>query len=245
MASIQPFEIRVNGNPVPAYLAMPAEEGPHPGIIVMSEIFGVNENIKNVCMRLADQGYAAVTVDHFHREEESTSPFDQPEIGLEKRSRLKDVELIAEMRAAVDALKTLDAVNADSIGSLGFCLGGRLSYLAACTIPDLAACVVFYGGGMVNDSPTENMPVPPVEMTANIRCPVLAHYAEEDHTVPQEHLERIRQALKDHGKEHEVIQYPGTIHGFANDSKPDSYEPESAKLAWERTHAFLENHLKD
>ena len=63
MASIQPFEIRVNGNPVPAYLAMPAEEGPHPGLIVMSEIFGVNENLKNVCMRLADQGYAAATVD--------------------------------------------------------------------------------------------------------------------------------------------------------------------------------------
>ena len=147
MPSIQPFEIRVNGNPVPTYLAVPAEEGPHPGLIVMSEIFGVNENIKNVCMRLADQGYAAVAVDHFHREEESTSPFDRPEIGLEKRSRLKDVELIAEMRAAVDALKILDAVNADRIGSLGFCLGGRLSYLAACTIPDLAACVVFYGGG--------------------------------------------------------------------------------------------------
>ncbi len=242
--TIEGVEIQVDGSPVPAYLSLPTSEGRHPGILVFSEIFGVNQNIKNVCMRLADQGYVTVTVGHFHREEEPVTPFDRSEIGREKRSRLKDSNLIAETRAVVEYLKGHEAVGGNRIGSLGFCLGGRLSYLAACTVPELAACVVFYGGGIVNDNPTENMPVPPVEMTANIQCPVLGHYAEEDHTVPPEHLERIRRALRDHGKDHDIIQYPGTVHGFANDSKPDSHEPNATNLAWERTLAFLAKNLK-
>lgn len=245
MGAIQRVEIEVDSGRVPAYLSLPAEEGTHPGMIVMCEIFGVNDNIKNVCMRLADQGYAAMAVDHFHREEEPVTPFDRPDIGLEKRARLKDEHLIAEMRGAVEYLKRHEAVGGDQIGSLGFCLGGRLSYLAACTIPELAACVVYYGGGIVNDNPTENMPVAPVEMTANIQCPVLGHYAEKDHTAPLEHVERIRKALTDHGKDHQIIVYEKTMHGFSNDSKADSYEPKAAQLAWERTLAFLEKHLKD
>jgi carboxymethylenebutenolidase len=245
MASIQSIKIWASGNPIPAYLATPEEDKPHPGLMVFSEIFGINQNIKNVCMRLAEQGYVAISIDHFHREEESTSPFDHPEIGLEKRSRLKDSEIIVEIRSAVDYLKTLKIVKSDCIGSLGFCLGGRLSYLAACTIAELSACVVFYGGGIVCDNPTENMPIAPVAMTEKIQCSVLAHYAEKDHTVPQGHLETIRQSLTNHDKDHEIIQYPRTLHGFANDSKPDSYNSEAAKLAWERTFAFLEKHLKD
>ena len=105
MTAIQRVEIKVDGGPVPAYLSVPAEVGTHPGILVLCEIFGVNENIKNVCMRLADQGYVAMALDPFHREEQPVSPFDRPEIGLEKRARLKDVHLIAEMRGAVEYLK--------------------------------------------------------------------------------------------------------------------------------------------
>ena len=244
MATIQPVEIQVDGNPVPAYLSVPRGGENHPGIIVLCEIFGVNQNIRNVCTRLADHGFAAMAVNPFHREAKPVTPYDQAPLGLEKRSRLKDEILVAEMRGAVEHLKGLEEVNAEKIGSLGFCLGGRLSYLAACTIPELAACVVFYGGGIVNDAPTENMPTPPVEMTANIRCPVLGHYAESDHTAPPEHVERIRKTLQDNGKEFEIIVYENTVHGFANDGKPDTYEPNAAKLAWERSLEFLAEHLK-
>ena len=243
VAAIQPVEIDVKGSPVPAYLAVPKAAGTQPGMLVISEIFGANEHIQDVCMRLADSGYAAITVEHFHREKEPLTPYEQSAVALEKRARLRDENLVAEMQAAVTYLKGREEVGGKPVGSIGFCLGGRLSYLAACQIPELAACVVYYGGGIVNDNLTPQMPVAPVTLTPNIRCPVMGHFAEVDHTVPLEHVERIRKALIEAKVSHEIFVYEKTVHGFFCDAR-GAFEPKAAKLSWERTLAFLARHLE-
>ncbi|MFQ5915233.1 MAG: dienelactone hydrolase family protein [Nitrospinota bacterium] len=242
-AKAQHVHISVNGTQIPAYLALPDGPGKHPGLLVFEEIFGVNDHIQDVCRRFAGEGYAAFAVEHFHREKEVMTPYSDIAVGLEKKGRLKDAELAAEMRAAADYLKGLDGVNENRVGAIGYCMGGRLSYLAAAKLPELAACVVYYGGGIVSDDLNENTPVAPVSLTKDIPCPVLGHFAENDHSIPLDHVERIKKALGDAGKTHEVFVYEGTVHGFFCDVR-DSYHPEAAKVSWGRTLAFLKKNLK-
>ncbi|MFQ5692542.1 MAG: dienelactone hydrolase family protein, partial [Nitrospinota bacterium] len=187
--------VDVNGTEVPAYLALPGGSGPHPGLLVIEEIFGVNDHIQDVCRRFANEGYAAIAVEHFHREAETLTPYSDPPAGREKRTRLKDAEVVSEMRAGVDHLKGLEEVDEGRVGVIGYCMGGRYSYLAATELPDLSACVVYYGGGIVSDDLNENTPVAPVSKTEDIQCPVMGHFAEKDHAIPLDHVEQIRKAL--------------------------------------------------
>jgi len=92
--------------------------------------------------------------------------------------------VVADLRAGVDHLKGLSEVNADKVGVLGYCMGGRMSYLAATKMPDLAACVVYYGGQIVSDDLNESTPPAPVSMTADIQCPMMCHFGETDHAIP-------------------------------------------------------------
>ena len=205
------IRIDVDGTEVPAYLALPEGSGPRPGMLVIEEIFGVNDQIRDVCRRFASEGYAAISVEHFHRETEPLTPYADRETAGEKMRRLKDAEMVAEMRAGVAYLKTLAEVDENRVGVIGYCLGGTLSYLAAANMPDLAACVVYYGTAIVNDDLNENTPVAPISLTKDIRCPVLGHFAEKDHAVPLEHVERIKGALSDAAKPHPIGSSTGSI----------------------------------
>ncbi len=238
------IRIDVDGTEVPAYLALPEGSGPRPGMLVIEEIFGVNDQIRDVCRRFASEGYAAISVEHFHRETEPLTPYADRETAGEKMRRLKDAEMVAEMRAGVDYLKTLAEVDENRVGVIGYCLGGTLSYLAAAKMPDLAACVVYYGTAIVNDDLNENTPVAPISLTKDIRCPVLGHFAEKDHAVPLEHVERIKGALSDAAKTHEIFVYEGALHAFFRDNDPNRYHPDAAGLSWRRTLSFLEKNLK-
>ena len=238
------IRIEVNGTEVPAYLVLPDGTGPHPGMLVIEEIFGVNGHIQDICRRFAGEGYAAISVEHFHRETETLTPYTEMPTGLEKKGRLKDAEMVAEMRAGADHLKGLEEVDENRLGVVGYCMGGRFSYLAAAKMPDLAACVVYYGGGIVSDDLNENTPVAPVSLTNDIQCPLLGHFAENDHAISLDHVEQIKKALSDAGKTHEVFVYDDTVHGFFCDVR-DSYNADAAKVSWERTLEFLQKNLKD
>ena len=238
------IEISVNGDQMPAYLVLPEGPGPHPGLLIIEEIFGVNDHIQDICRRYAGYGYAALSVELFHREAEPHTPYTEFEVARDKRTRLKDSEVVAEMRAGVDHLRGLDEVNADKVGVLGYCMGGRMSYFAATQMPDLAACVVYYGGGIVTHDLNENTPVAPVSLTGDIQCPVMCHFGETDHAIPLDQVDQIRKALADAGKTHDVFVYDGAGHGFFCDQREGHFHEEAAKLSLERTLAFLETQLK-
>ncbi len=239
------IEISVNGNQVPAYLVLPEGPGPHPGLLIIEEIFGVNDHIRDICRRYAGYGYATLSVELFHREAEPQTPYTEFETARDKRTRLKDSEVAAEMRAGVAHLRGLDEVNADKVGILGYCMGGRMSYFAATQIPDLAACVVYYGGGIVTDALNENTPAAPVSLTGDIQCPVMCHFGETDHAIPLDQVDQIRKALADAGKTHDVFVYDGAGHGFFCDQREGHFHEEAAKLSLERTLAFLGKQMKN
>ena len=222
----------IDVGPMPAYLARPEGTGPWPAVIVVQEAFGLNDHIKDVARRVAGEGYVALAPDLFYRGGKGrTAGYDQLPKALELMGALKDDEIVADVGSAVAHLERRPDVRKGRIGITGFCMGGRVSYLAACALPGkIAAAVPYYGGGI------------PIDRTATLQAPVLAFFGEDDAFIPMDQVERLRAEAKRLGKSVEVVTYPKAPHGFFCNER-DSYRPEAAKDAWERTKAFLKKHL--
>jgi carboxymethylenebutenolidase len=229
--SVQGEMIDVGG--MPAYLARPAGAGPSPAVLVIQEAFGLNEHIKDVTRRVAAEGYVALAPDLFHRGGKGrTAGYDQLPKALELMGALKDDEIIADVASAIDRLEKDPTVRRGRIGITGFCMGGRVSYLAACALPDrIAAAVPFYGGGI------------PIDRTPTLRAPVLAFFGDADPFIPLDQVEKLRAEAARLGKTVEIVVYPGAPHGFFCNER-DSYRPDAARDAWERTKAFFARHLQ-
>lgn len=229
--SAQGEMIEIGG--MPAYAARPSASGPRPAVIVVQEAFGLNEHVKDVTRRVAAEGYLALAPDLFYRGGKGrTAGYDQLPKALELMGALKDDEIVADIGAAIAYLEKQPTVRAGRIGITGFCMGGRVSYLAACALPEkLAASVPYYGGGI------------PVDRTATLRAPVLAFFGEDDPFIPLDSVEKLRAEAKRLGKNVEIVVYPKAPHGFFCNER-DSYRPEAAKDAWERTKAFFAKHLQ-
>ena len=151
-----------------------------------------------------------------------------------------DADILADVNAAMAYLKAQSFVVGDKIGIVGFCYGGRVSYLAACNVSDLAASVVFYGGGIGNalgDGPS------PLEQTANIGCPMLGLFGVEDANPTPDDVAKMDSKLTTHGKAHEFHSYDGAGHGFHCETRA-SYRPEAAADAWGKAVAWFDQHLK-
>jgi carboxymethylenebutenolidase len=194
------------------------------GVVVLQEIFGVNGHIRSVCDRLALDGYSAVAPALFDRFVPNFQSGYSPDEVAEARKHIGKLDWDAVMRdtaAAADLLR-----REGPVATIGFCLGGSVSYLAAVRLPGLAAAVCYYGGQIVRFA--DEAP----------RCPVQMHFGEQDHAIPLADVEAIRAKRP----ESEVHLYPAG-HGFNCDERA-SFEPASAKLAWGRSLAFLEQHLR-
>ena len=218
---------------MPAYLARPAGAGPWPAVLVIQEAFGLNEHIKDVARRVADEGYVALAPDLFHRGGKGrTAGYDDLPKALGLMGALKDEEIVADVAAAIEYLEGQPGVRAGRIGITGFCMGGRVSYLVACALPKkIRAAVPFYGGGI------------PIDRTATLDAPLLAFFGAEDAFIPLDQVERLRAQAERLGKQVEIVVYPSAPHGFFCNER-DSYRPEAARDAWERTKAFLQRHLR-
>jgi carboxymethylenebutenolidase len=209
------------------FLVRPNEAGRYPAVIVIHEIWGLVDHIKDVSNRLAREGYVALAVDLF--EEKIVSKLEEGRILREKFSEEK---ILGDLNGAFNYLKTLSYVNQNRIGSVGFCMGGGLSLLLACHNRELAAAVIFYGR-----NPT------PIELVKNLRCPILASYAGADMAITESDINLLKQTSTKYGKKFDIKTYPGAPHAFFNDTK-ESYRPEAAKDAWERTLKFFNEQLK-
>lgn len=222
---------RQNDTPVTGYLAMPEGESaePLPGIIVIHEWWGVNENIRAMTERLAGEGYVALAVDLY-----GGQTARDPEGARALMSALMEAPAQGRdnVRQAHDYL--VSYLDAPAVASLGWCLGGRWALETARELPDSLDAVVIYYGNM----PTEEAALAPLNM------PILGIFAEDDQAVPLEGVHAFRDQLATLGKNAHIEIYPGVDHAFANPSG-GNYEPVAAEDAWQRTLAFLRAHLAD
>ncbi|MGD9762869.1 MAG: dienelactone hydrolase family protein [Candidatus Binatia bacterium] len=215
------------------HLVRPAAPRRYPAVLVIMEAFGLNDHIKGVAARVATQGYAALAPDVYYREKNNVVAYDQLPDAIRLMSRLADDKIAADISAAVQYLQSQDFVRADRIGIMGFCMGGRISFLSACRIPGIAASVPFYGGGigaLLGEA-------------SNIQCPMLLFFGGQDAYIPNDEVARIEKALSELGKRAEVKLYPDAPHGFFCDER-DSYRADTARDAWKHLNAFLAEHLQ-
>jgi carboxymethylenebutenolidase len=217
------------------YLAVPPA-GSGPGLVLWQEIFGVNEHIQAVAEQYALDGFVVLAPDIFWRQASRVC------LGYEGADRERAMVLmrgyagpdsLADITASVAFLRARPELSQRAggarVGSFGYCLGGRLAYLAAATA-GVDAAVAFYGGGIQTQ----------LAKAPDIRCPVQFHYAEHDDNIPPEAVASVRAAVA--GKDAEVLLYPGAHHGF-NCWARASYHAPSAALAHGRALAFLARHL--
>lgn len=231
-------QLNTSDGKMDAYVAQPKENGPHPGIVVIQEAFGVNDHIKKVTDRLAAEGYVAIAPDIFHREAERIIPYSEMPKAIATLQRVVDSKAMEDVGAAIAHLKSQSSVKANSIGVIGFCMGGRLAYLtAAHHANDIKAAVPYYGGGIPAGNPS------PLSRTGEIKCPMYLFFGAKDQLIPMDHVSQINNELTSKKVPFQMKIYPEAGHGFNCDDR-GSYHEASAKDAWEKTKAFFAQHLK-
>lgn len=231
-------EIPVGGDgaTMGGYLARPAVAGAFPGVVVGMELFGVDQHVRDVCDRLAGLGFVALAPDFHHR----TAPW--AELPRDDAGRTRGFELLhlmtrdqvlADVGAAIGHLR---AQSSGQVGMVGLSMGGHIAYLAA-TAYDLDAVVVFYGGWLTTTEVPLSRPEPTLSRTSGITARVLFLVGEDDHIIPPEVRQEIRDALHEAGVPHELVAYPGVGHRFlGTDTAADRA---AAADAWQRVPAFL------
>ena len=221
-----------------AYVAQPKDGGTYPGIVVIQEAFGVNDHIKKVTERIAAEGYVAIAPDIFHREAERVIPYSEMPKAIATLQRVIDSKAMDDVGAAIAQLKSQSNVKSGSIGVVGFCMGGRLTYLtAAHHASDMKAAVPYYGGGIPMGNPS------PLSRTGEIKCPMYLFFGAKDQLIPMDQVGQINTELTTKKVPFQMKIYPDAGHGFNCDDR-GSYHEASAKDAWEKTKAFFAQHLK-
>ncbi len=231
-------KIPVEGGEIPAYRAMPAAGGPFSSVLVVHEIFGVHEHIKDICRRLAKLGYFAVAPLLYSREGDVSSLSDVQVI-LKVVAKVPDKQVASDLDATVAWARSTGKADTAKLGITGFCWGGRQVWLYAAHNPALKAGVAWYGPLMF---PASNLrPKNPIDLASQVSAPVLGLYGGADEGIPVAQIEQMRAALKAAYKRSEIVIYPDTPHGFNADYRP-SYRPEAAKDGWQRMQIwFKEN----
>jgi carboxymethylenebutenolidase len=231
------------GGRMGGYLARPTEGGPRPAVLVFMEIFGVNAHIREISDRLAREGYVALAPDTFHR----TGPgveYGYDDEGMEKGmallNQLKADEVVSDVRAAIDFLRGRPDVQGDHIGCMGFCIGGHVTYLAACET-DVRAAASFYGGGVAAPQGLGGADST-LGRTGKIKGRILCLFGENDEYIPDDQVQAIREALEKGGTNHDIVVYPGAQHGFFCDQR-DAYQEKAAVDAWERVKTLFSQEL--
>lgn len=233
------------GYSLPAFVARPRARGRRASVIVVNEIFGIHDYIKDVCRRFAREGYVAIAPDYFDRAGDPAPLTDFAQI-REIVATAGHEQVMVDTRGAVAWLRAQPFVKGDAIGITGFCWGGTVVWMAAALIPEVSAGVAWYGR-LARPQPgswgaEEERPWP-YDIAAQVHAPVLGLYAENDRGIPLESVEQMRAALSaaDNPTNSEIIIYPGVGHGFHADYR-ESYNAEAAADGWRRALAWFRRH---
>ncbi|PHV12834.1 dienelactone hydrolase family protein [Chitinimonas sp. BJB300] len=229
-------KIPAQGGDMPAYRAMPQGKGPFPMILVVQEIFGVHEYIRDVCRRLAQAGYFAVAPELYARQGDVSKIANIPDIVQKVVSKVPDAQVMGDLDKTVAWAKGTGKTDTARLGITGFCWGGRITWLYAAHNPTLKAGVAWYGR-LVGDSTTLT-PKHPLDVADALNAPILGLYGGADTGIPVASIEQMRAALKNANKTAEIVVYPDTPHGFHADYRP-SYNAEAATDGWKRLLAWF------
>lgn len=233
--------IPTQGENMPAYHARPQNsEGPLPIVIVVQEIFGVHEHIRDICRRLALEGYLAIAPELYFRQGDPNDYADIPTLFSELVSKVPDAQVLADLDH-VASWASRNGGDAHQLLITGFCWGGRIAWLYAAHNPQLKAAVAWYG--KLSGDKTLNSPRHPVDIATDLNAPVLGLYGAQDTGIPLESVETMRQALRAANAKAEIIVYPDAGHAFNADYRP-SYHAESAKDGWQRMLAWFAQYGK-
>ncbi|MEQ8957826.1 MAG: dienelactone hydrolase family protein [Coleofasciculus sp. C2-GNP5-27] len=227
---------------IDAYLAMPVGEESLPGVVVLQEIFGVNDHIRDVTQRIAQEGYVAIAPALYQRQApgfETGYTEADLKIGKEYKAQTKAEELLGDIQGAIAYLRGQTPVQSNAIGCIGFCFGGHVAYLAA-TLPDIKATASFYGAGIATMTPGGNEPT--ITRTQDITGTIHLFFGLDDASIPAEQVNQIEAELKKHQIAHQIFRYEGADHGFFCDQRA-SYNPQAAKDAWEKVKTLFQQEL--
>lgn len=232
-------KVPVGDGTLPAYRAMPDGAGPFPTVLVVQEIFGVHEHIKDICRRLAKLGYFAVAPELYARQGDVSGMTDIPKIIAEVVSKVPDAQVMSDLDATVAWAKSTGKADTAKLAITGFCWGGRIVWLYAAHNPNLKAGVAWYGRLVGQADPLH--PEHPVGLAAKLRAPVLGLYGGADTGIPLESVEEMRKAIAAAGKQAEIHVYPDTPHGFYADYRP-TYRQPAAEDGWKRLQEWFKQH---
>ena len=230
------------GDVINAYFARPLGPGPFPGIVLAHHLPGWDEWYKEATRRFAHHGYAAITPNLYFREGHGTP--EDVATKVRAAGGIPDDQAVGDLEGALRYLQALPICNG-KVGIFGTCSGGRHAYLAACRVKGFAAAVDCWGG-LVVMSPeelNEKRPVPPLDYTKDLSCPLLGLFGDQDKSPSPEQVAIHERELQRYGKAYEFHMYEGAGHGFFYYHRP-SYRPEQAVDGWRKVFAFLERHLR-
>jgi carboxymethylenebutenolidase len=225
-----------DGSEMGAYVARPAGGGKHPGLLVFQEAFGVNTHIRDVTERFAREGYVAIAPELYHR----TAPPDFVVAYSDFASvkphmqAMTEPGMISDIRAAFDWLQNDPHTSSAKIASIGFCLGGRVSFLACATVP-LHAAVSFYGGGIAPAM---------LSRVSELHAPMLFFWGGLDKHIGQDQIRAVIDEFKKANKAYVNVEFSDADHGFFCDARP-SYHAAAATLAWNLSKTYLHIHSSE
>jgi carboxymethylenebutenolidase len=231
------------GKKMDLFVAEPTGDGKKPALLVIQEVFGVNDHMKDVTQRFGREGYVAACPELYYRLETRVAANNDMQSAFAMRGTLYESKIVEDINRAVAYLKGRADVNANRIGIIGYCFGGRVSWLAACQSPGMAAASLYYGGGIAGGERGEKSPVEPVTMANKIKIPLQCVWGEADQSISKEARDKVEAALKANKVNYEWHVYAGAGHAFFADNRP-SYHEASAKDIWPKTLAFFAEHLK-
>ena len=233
--SLRAETIRITGHggdDLEAYLAQPLDEGRFGGVVVIHHMPGYDESTKEITRKFAANGYLAVCPNLYSREAPGASPDDASAV-VRALGGVPDDRLVGDVGGAISHLLGLTSANG-KVGVIGYCSGGRQSFLAACSLP-LDAAVDCYGAFVVG-TPPAGMPLkvgPIVHMAKDLSCPLLGLFGDDDQYPTPEQVAELEEALKEAGKTYEFHSYEGAGHAFFSNARP-SYRPEAANDGWQK-----------
>jgi carboxymethylenebutenolidase len=231
--------IPVKGGEIPGYRAMPATGENFPVVLVVQEIFGVHEHIRDVCRRFAKQGYLAVAPELYARQGDVSKISDWKQIMSEVVAKVPDEQVMADLDAAVAWAGKSSKGDARRVAVTGFCWGGRIVWLYAAHSADLKAGVAWYGRLAGERTPLQ--PKYPIDLADQLKAPVLGLYGGQDQGIPLADVEQMRAALVKSKKPSKMVVFPDAPHGFLADYRP-SYKPKEAADAWAQCLAWFRQH---
>ena len=230
------------GDQIDAYLARPLGAGPHGSVVLIHHMPGWDEASKEMARKLAYHGYVTISPNLHFREGQATP--QENSASIREKGGMPDERTMGDVQAAMNYLRALPYANG-KVGVIGFCSGGRQTYLAACTLSGVDAAVDCWGGGVTQgqDQLTPAMPAWPVDFTGELNCPLLGLFGDEDPRPSPADVAETEAALKQHGKDYEFHMYPNAGHGFFAVDRP-SYRQEAAVDGWEKVLEFYGKHLR-